>query len=1528
MLKNLQLHVTKILLTTAFLLMGVMSWGQGSESFSNLGSSSGSYSTRTWTGDDGIGWTANDARTDQSLNGKAIALRTSILTNTTTIGGIGTLSFKYARVFSGNSTLKVYVNNVQYGSNITVSNTIATTFSVDVNITGDVTIKLVNSGGNRTIIDDISWTAGAPAGPSVTTEAVSDVDTDLAILNGSITNGDATAVSFEYGTTTSYGSTEAGDPATVTGDAAFEAIVSLDVNTQYHYRAVAGTELGDDVAFWTLAAVPTTPVASNVSVTTADITIGAADGNPATTQYAIYELWNDVYVQSDGTLGATAVWHTATEWSAITVNGLTAETEYAFYTKARNGANVETTESADGAEIETLPNTAPTTSADALTAFGDICINTTATTSSFGLYGENLTTANVVVTAPTGYTLSTTTDGTYTTTLTYTADGAGELLEEVFVRFTPTVVQSYNDNITITGGGTSATTNVAVSGTGVNTGATVATSTASDVATASATLGGDVTDEGCATVTARGVVIGTSSSPVIDGSGVTNYTAVAGGSGTYTVSVTGLSSSTQYYARAYATSAGGTVYGNDVTFTTLCGEFTLPFSEDFEDATFPANCWSTFRGTNNLGTSEDWKRITSDTYNGSEGTAYVQYENVSGGLAEDWLVTPGIVLPETGGTIELKFQESQDYSSDYDGEYYIKIATSNPTDHNSYTTVINYGESDFSNSYSERTVDLTAYEGQTVYVAFVMQQDDGDNWYIDDISITEVAPPLYAPVATAATSITTTGFTANWNAVDDATSYRLDVTTQTEGTDLSDLIISEYVEGDNPGNNKAIEIYNGTGSSVDLSQYAISRGNDTKYLLSGTLANGATYVVASNGASAATLAAADVLLPYSSANTAVYFTGSEDVNLYKNFILIDKVGAGNEDVTLRRKATVMGPSTSYSNSEWDSYPVDNVDDLGSHTSEGGTTTSFVTGYEDLNVGDVTSYEVTGLEDDTDYKYVVRAVSVSETSANSNEIEVTTAVENVWNGDAWTAGSAPAIIDAAIIEGAYNTAEDGTFTAATLIINEGGSLVIASGDNITITGAVVNNIDASAFIVENNANLIQVNNVENTGDIQVQKNSSALYRLDYSLWSAPVTGQNLLAFSPQTLTNRFYDYDESTDLLTAVTPGSNNFQPGYGYLIRMPNNHVSFVNEETAGETWTGTFEGTPNNGTVTVPMESAFNGYNLVGNPYPSPVNIAAFYAANSGTLELGSALYFWRKRNNPDATTYASITLAAYIANSAAGGDTGSGTFTGISDEWVINQGQGFFVKATGGSLVFNNAMRMPVNNNQFFRTTEEAQQQSSRLWLNLVTEGKFSQTAIVYNPNTTLDLDYGWDGKSIIGDGPVTIYTMAQDITLAIQARPEFDTEDQVALGIYVETAGNYTISLDHVDGLFTEGQDVYLKDNVAGQTINLKAADYTFSTEAGQFNERFEIIYTIQALDSNDFAITPNEVVVYQTNSDININAGILDITAVSVYDMRGRTLYSNNDVNASELIVSNLESAQQVLIVNITTNKGIVTKKIVR
>lgn len=130
----------------------------GTETFEAIPTTtSSSYLTRTWTSNQ-VTWTATDARTDQTLNGKAITIRKGELSSSTISGGIGSLTVTTQLIFSGSAAnLDVYVNNKLVGK-IPYSSTVKTTTLSNINVSGNVTIKIVNPvSGNRIAIDDLSW---------------------------------------------------------------------------------------------------------------------------------------------------------------------------------------------------------------------------------------------------------------------------------------------------------------------------------------------------------------------------------------------------------------------------------------------------------------------------------------------------------------------------------------------------------------------------------------------------------------------------------------------------------------------------------------------------------------------------------------------------------------------------------------------------------------------------------------------------------------------------------------------------------------------------------------------------------------------------------------------------------------------------------------------------------------------------------------------------------------------------------------------------------------------------------------------------------------------------------------------------------------------------------------------------------------------------------------------------------------------------------------------------------------------------
>ncbi len=150
----------------------------------------------------------------------------------------------------------------------------------------------------------------------------------------------------------------------------------------------------------------------------------------------------------------TGVSNTAT-YTDIT--GLTSSSNYTYkVTAVGNGTNILDSDQSLAASFSTSASVSPTLSVGVLTAFGNQVINTITEPNSFTITGTNLTTADVTVSALSGYSFSTSEGGTYTNTLTFSQSG-GSFSQTVYVKFTPTAIQSYNGNIAVGGGRTNFT---------------------------------------------------------------------------------------------------------------------------------------------------------------------------------------------------------------------------------------------------------------------------------------------------------------------------------------------------------------------------------------------------------------------------------------------------------------------------------------------------------------------------------------------------------------------------------------------------------------------------------------------------------------------------------------------------------------------------------------------------------------------------------------------------------------------------------------------------------------------------------------------------------------------------------------------------------------------------------------------------------------------------------------------------------------------------------------------------------------
>lgn len=238
----------------------------------------------------------------------------------------------------------------------------------------------------------------------------------------------------------------------------------------------------------------------------------------------------------------------------------------------------------------------------------------------------------------------------------------------------------------------------------------------------------------------------------------------------------------------------------------------------------------------------------------------------------------------------------------------------------------------------------------------------------------------------------------------------------------SELFFSEYIEGSS--NNKALEIYNGTGAAVDLTAggYNIQmhfNGNPVASLtinLSGTVADGDVFVLAQSAANATILAQADQL------NGSGWFNGDDAVVLRKGTDVIDVIGQigvdpGTEwgtlltstaDNTLSRKSSICAGDVDGSNAfdpsiEWDGFAIDIFSGLGTHVANCGIVEPKLNEFSASTTGtDVEYVEVFGTPNNDYSAYTILEIEGDTAAASGVVDEViavgTTDVNGLWLGN--------------------------------------------------------------------------------------------------------------------------------------------------------------------------------------------------------------------------------------------------------------------------------------------------------------------------------------------------------------------------------------------------------------------------------------------------------------------------------------------------------------------------------------------------
>ncbi len=397
--------------------------------------------------------------------------------------------------------------------------------------------------------------------PVVTTSDASNVTSNSALCGGVVTDEGGAAITARgvcYGTSqnpTVYGThtTEPGGTGTFTSQ-----LSGLDCATAYYIRAYAtnslGTSYGDQKSFTTAACGAGLPEVTTASLSSITETSALGGGNvtgeggsPVTTRGV---CWS---VSSGPTTGDNlTVDGSGTGTFASQLSGLNCGATYYVRAYATNSAGT-----AYGSELQF------TTSA----CSGGMPVVTTSAisgiTESGAQGGGNVTDEGGSPVTVRGVCWNTSTNPTFADG--HTVDGSGTGIFESAITGlacnTTYYVRAYAANTSGTAYGDQVTFTTGNCPSGIP---VVSTFVINNITGSSAQGGGNVSDDGGSTVTARGVCWSTSNNPDLSG----DHTVDGSGTGVFTSQMTGLNCNTTYYVRAYAVNPAGTAYGQEVTFTT------------------------------------------------------------------------------------------------------------------------------------------------------------------------------------------------------------------------------------------------------------------------------------------------------------------------------------------------------------------------------------------------------------------------------------------------------------------------------------------------------------------------------------------------------------------------------------------------------------------------------------------------------------------------------------------------------------------------------------------------------------------------------------------------------------------------------------------------------------------------------------------------------------------------------------------------------------------------------------------------
>ncbi|WP_338767116.1 choice-of-anchor D domain-containing protein [Bernardetia sp. ABR2-2B] len=363
---------------------------------------------------------------------------------------------------------------------------------------------------------------------------------------------------------------------------------------------------------------------------------------------------------------------------------------------------------------------------------------------------------------------------------------------------------------------------------------------------------------------------------------------------------------------------------------------------------------------------------------------------------------------------------------------------------------------------------------------------------------------------------------------------------------------------------------------------------------------------------------------------------------------------------------------------------------------------------------------------------------------------------------------------------------------------------------------------------------------------------------------------------------FFHYDE-TNGRANTSAYYNDFISNYK-VPTTPNLEVAKGYQANIATGTTIDLNGTLNNGDISLAVTNssgnAADGYNLVGNPYPSPIDWDNVHAASIG---VENALYLEIPTSQYDGR------FAEYVA--------GTGVVNNGGKKEIASM-QGFFVRTVaGGTVNMNNTVRLDTDT-RFYKTTETQNTKEGLVRVALQGNNTLDETTIYFQNGATANFDGKYDAAKIhkFNSKLSTLYSYNEDAEdteyFAINGLGSFKENQTLPLAMNILKGGDYEITLRSMK-YFHSKHELYLYDSLTDSLHNLKAeGDYKFEAKKGYEIKRFVLLFKTDA--SQDFF--ENEKLMVYPNPTSNSFSYSLKTNregtyTIRLFDATGRAIFES-------------------------------------